>query len=173
MPIFSEEEKLPHSTPPNDPLLTEFVEALATIERNVETYGHACVYNEIAEARPAYAYTVGLQSGGWGELVLTSLQEQESFHLLNHVVARLRDLERAPFDGMVVDKALSVPVVLKALSDEASLRYLKAANFRSHRYGGPYPVDGFQVVLPDTEGKFPWDEDKDPNNFPFALFYSR
>jgi hypothetical protein len=74
------------------------------------------------------------------------------FHTL---VARLKAGERF-MDGQVLQQVLSVPCVIKAVSEKTGYQY--ALNVLLKYKNSAMPVAFQQIVYPDAVGVFPWEE---------------
>lgn len=136
------------------------------IERQVEEAiaqsGHAVIV--IPDGEGQVSYTVGLAEAGWPELVMSGIPGHATL-VLNGVVRVLRESERRPKAGMRIDKAISVPVRLRAV-DGAGLAPI--ARKRAQRMGQAAP-ELLQVTWPDADGYHPGDRRYDDVNLPQAL----
>jgi uncharacterized protein DUF4262 len=120
------------------------------IHRLVEEYGWAVQGVEGDGVHPPWAYTVGLTAAGLPELVVTGLDPEPAAELLNDAARHIR-----LNGGRVPDRYLQLPgsgvagIVTVAVPD-AHLEVAVAL------YGSK--IRALQLVLPDTAGRWPWDE---------------
>lgn len=101
---------------------------------------------------PAFSYTVGLARVGLPELVVFGHGQDCAHDLLNAVAGRLWD--GAPYrDDALVDDVLA----------RGSLMLVRAVDTTRHLVwahelaAGRWPVEAWQLVLPDAEGRWPWE----------------
>lgn len=110
-----------------------------------------------AETSPM-CYTVGLHSLGYPELIMVGLSLDTGQNILNDAAQQVIDSGSARQTGNVFDKVANLPlIVVEVEDDELRSEYTAMA---SHYYGtDPYRLQ--QIVMPDSNGKFPWDEGVD------------
>ena len=130
----------------------------------VEAHGHACIGT--ADMGTPRAYTVGLDQGGWPELVITGLAGQ-GVTVLNDLVLALRGKDRRPHDGIEVAGAVSVPLRLRTVNGGEA--WLKVAADRVNRLRQGARPQVLQVVWPDADGNWPEECDYDDVNLPQPL----
>lgn len=153
----------------NDDWINRF---MVSVDEKIRLYGHSTV-SVLPGKEPddfAYTYTVGMAEKGWPELILTSLHPKTGEMILVEVVKRLRHLNEVPEAGMIVEKALNVPIKLGAVSAIQIPKRFKIAMNRVNQLGLPdEAVTALQAIWPDTEGKFPGDPGYDRENFPQVI----
>jgi len=105
-----------------------------------------------ADEEPAFSYTVGLSRVGLPELVVFGHGQDCAHDLLNAVAGRLWD--GAPYrDDELVDDVL-VRGALMLVRAVDTTRHLVWAHALA---AGRWPVEAWQLVLPDAEGRWPWE----------------
>lgn len=104
---------------------------------------------------PPFAYTVGLtETHGSPELLIFGVRDQVAMPIFHAVVAKLNAGERFR-DGQVLQQVLSVPCVIKAVSEETGYQY--ALNVLLKYKNSAMTVAFQQIVYPDAAGVFPWE----------------
>lgn len=145
-----------------------FVDGFLTkVEANIEKYGHSGIQILGDDPENTFTYTVGLSDVHWPELIIFGIEPNNALSIINSVVSHLRSTETRPTAGMVIDKALSVPVKLGAIPHDEVLEHFKVALRRANEKGSnDEAIAGLQIVWPDTAGLFPGDDGYDSENFP-------
>jgi len=135
-------------------LSTPGAEALTEkLEDIIQRHGHAVVFTEeiTDTARVPMAYTVGLAAAGLAEIVVFGLPSEVSQVLLNDAAQRLRR-DELPVDEKI-ERLASMPVVFKRVPPVAAEQHIMMANNRAGQ-----PVEALQLVWPDQQSRFPWEE---------------
>lgn len=97
-----------------------------------------------------FAYTVGLAGQGLPEFIIFGLPHEVAATLLNLVAAHAKE---APIEtGIRNDILEGYPAWLLPVND--SSEYLTVAAL----YADVDSVAAYQIVFPDMEGRWPWDE---------------
>ncbi|WP_161604969.1 DUF4262 domain-containing protein [Cellulomonas massiliensis] len=127
----------------------------------VARYGWAVQHVLPGADEPAFSYTVGLSRVGLPELVLFGHGPDCAHDLLNAVAGRLWD--GAPYrdDALVDDVLVRGSLMLVRAVD--TTRHLVWAHELA---AGRWPVDAWQLVLPDAEGRWPWEEGSEVAHLP-------
>lgn len=104
------------------------------------------------EPGPAFCYTVGLERAyDHPELYIIGVSVQVSHALLNDLASRIRDGKQyAP--GDVLDDLIQDHTVTLIEADPTGILNVAEA------YQPDRAVRALQVVWPDPEGRFPWDD---------------
>lgn len=118
----------------------------------VRRYGWAVQHVVPGGDEPGFSYTVGLARVGLPELVVFGHGQDCAHDLLNAVAGRLWD--GAPYrdDALVDDVLVRGSLMLVRAVD--TTRHLVWAHELA---AGRWPVDAWQLVLPDAEGRWPWE----------------
>lgn len=143
------------------------------VDDQIARHGHAVVGVTGGADVPAHSYTVGLADVGWPELVLVGMAGEQGRMILNAAVHALRSADRRPQPGLIVDDAVSVPLMLHAVGSSAA-RWTRVAADRRIRLGKPIDGhDAVQVLWPDASGRFPTDDDYDGGGLPMQVVIER
>lgn len=123
----------------------------------IESVGWAVVGVFPTEDQPdaaPFGYTVGLTAHGYPELVIAGLPLQTTHALLNDLAQRVYDkAERFTNGQRVADLVPGYDMVICNGRDTEQIRPTMAYN----RYGtGNVRLQ--QIVWPDREGRFPWED---------------
>ncbi len=111
----------------------------------------------------AFSYTAGLSESNHPELFLDTLNPRQATGILNAVAKLVRADALDPRLGGTFDAEYSCPFAWHGPIDGHHAEVNMAFNL----YGDNVTV--FQVLWPDTSGKFPFDDDYDFENFPQRL----
>lgn len=108
------------------------------------------------EDSPGFHYTVGLTLERHPEIITFGLPYQMGGTILNSVADLLRSGKRIEHGSIRRDVIQNFPVEFVRVDEEQSRDHLTMA----HRLlsGGVTPVVALQMVWPDAQGRFPWDE---------------
>jgi hypothetical protein len=109
------------------------------------------VQHVLGEGRhPGFAYTVGLAKWSLAEVLVYDLSPEDSAHLLNAIARRLVAGARIPDGAFLPDLALGghCPRLFDVVGSSAPV-------FAARNLFGPR-VRARQLVLPDCEGRMPW-----------------
>lgn len=118
----------------------------------------------VPDEKRQISYTAGLSDGGWCELAMSGIPGQ-ALMILNEVVGVLRASDRRPADGMIVEKAVSVPLKLRKVRDTS---IGPVARSREEKAGRKRP-NFIQVLWPDADGYYPDQMEYDDINLPQEL----
>jgi len=108
----------------------------------------------IFDAKPAFAYTVGLHSQNLPELIMVGLPSDVSHGILN-AVGRAATNVGGFMHGNIIEKTSSHPITVIDALDKEEYATQVYAHYRT------WDFKLQQLVVPDTKGRFPWDEDYD------------
>lgn len=110
---------------------------------------------------PPFAYTVGLtERFKRAELLVFGFAHDDSLILLNSIVRRyLRPGFALPLGQPVTRVLDQAPVIVKSISIERARPYARIAIERCGHLDIPCSVQ--QVVVPDPQGRFPWESGYD------------
>lgn len=108
---------------------------------------------------PPYCYTVGLTECGLPELCMTGLPPEVARVILNTAASQARDSgepfyhgQRLSHLGSLLKNNVTLAVVEGLPSEEGVWPGM------AYRFYDPFEVRLQQLVWPDDEGRFPWDE---------------
>lgn len=110
---------------------------------------------------PAFAYTIGLSASfGWPELLCCGLKTDTMAILLNNAVEELRNRSRPPAEGVVLyDVAEGFECRLTGVAAQYHAEHLGYAIwFARYRGENPNDIRCLQMLWPDREGIFPFEE---------------
>lgn len=146
-----------------DPVLTDdefelrVVAYMDTVRQNVQRFG---VHIQGVTDKPQFAYTVGLNDLQRPEVIVFSLPWEGASAILNDIAKRVRDDGWTIPVGEPVEGIVSgFPVVFIQVDQENISKYFGVGR----RYaGGEFTTSPLQLVWPDPNGKFPWDDEWDP-----------
>lgn len=129
-------------------------EYVASTRRNIITHGWVVqgIFDPDGE-RPWWYYTVGLTARGHPEFTLSGPEPRVGQPILNDLAGRVANEGRTYQDGDVVtDLVVGYNVAL--------MRVARFKEFPLSMVEAIYPdraVHALQLVLPDREGRYPWD----------------
>jgi hypothetical protein len=120
----------------------------------VDEHGWALQYVPAAADTPPYAYTVGLGPAGEQELLLYGLPREVSHRLCSEAVGRMRadgGLQPGrPYTEILSGfSAVFLPIPDPRATDEFAV---------VRRLWRGQPFEALQLVWPDRQGRFPWEE---------------
>lgn len=105
---------------------------------------------------PPFAYTAGLSVLGFPELIIVGVPDDVSHPILNNVGRGFVDRSIAAKHGTVMDSVASMDSELFRVSVGAMHQYMSLCRKVSQRKNGGFKA--LQVVWPDEEGLFPWED---------------
>lgn len=108
------------------------------------------VQGVFGEGEPPFAYTVGLTEKQMPELYIFGLPPEVAARTLNDAAQQMLDRGEPFVDDEVVEKVLTIPLVARAASS------LEDVGVARRFYG--HDIDLVQLVWPDPEGRYPWDD---------------
>jgi hypothetical protein len=131
-------------------------------EQHIEEFGHSLigVFGTEEHPGPSFTYSIGLNSVGWPELIMVGMNHYFAGTLINDAVAKYRKMEKPPKAGDVVDDIANLPLLFMECGDWVMEEYTTMAANRAQSRGEP-PVRVLQMVIPDREGLFPWQQGYD------------
>lgn len=122
---------------------------LGIVAEKVAEFGHT--YQHVMDSVPM-TYTVGLTGQGFPELVLFGLPPQTAQAVLGTVVEKVKAGEQFTNGQEMHDVVAGFPVMVIEVADAEELLVAQA-------FVGPdRAVTAWQVVFPDAQGLWPWDE---------------
>lgn len=138
--------------------MSAFDEFRGKIARDVREHGRSVVgvFPDAASPPPngAFAYTIGNSDRGLPELLVVGMFDRDAMWLLNRLSEKMV-ARGGPFaSGEMVDLGGRRAVCVVDAADEVKDLYTFQAT--AWRGGPDYRVQ--QVVVPDPEGRFPWDD---------------
>ncbi|MFC3831331.1 MULTISPECIES: DUF4262 domain-containing protein [Deinococcus] len=131
--------------------------------RNIKQFGWHVVLIPEEDDLPAFAYTIGLQkSYGHPEVIVFGMSLENMHLMLNNVGILARDGHRQ------YDKNPSSEVIE---GYEVAFRTVDQQHYREYLGTGMWFYQGFnfatlQMIWPDREGRFPWDDGFHAANLP-------
>lgn len=142
-------------------------EMLSNIERT--GFSITGVFPTEALEHPPFNYTIGLtKSFGIAEMVVSGVSLQVAGHLFHAIVGLAKAGKMPPLDQPISEIA-NVPVVLKRAELKGLLLERMRGTVAYYRDLG-MTFQAVQMVWPDPQGNFPWDEDYD-GTMPQELLY--
>lgn len=125
------------------------------IDANIKHTGLSIMGVMAGEDSPSFGYTVGLtETCGAPELLMFGLPVRFYGVLMNDIADMLKQ-GKVFKDGDIIDDIANMPCVIKDVPAAAVTEYACAT---IARYRDTTLTPRFQmVVLPDRNGKFPWD----------------
>lgn len=128
--------------------------AAAVLDNIARTGRHIMWVFPDPEGGEVFSYTIGNSLRGLPELLWLGRYDPKTVvWLLNELSERMVRRRGSFRDGEIVDLGGAQPICVVEASDEVKERFtIQVANFAN----GDYSV--LQVVMPDKEGRFPWDD---------------
>ena len=129
---------------------------LVQTEEHVRKFGQSIITTkgESNGHTVTFSYTVGLADVGLPEVIVFGLPGDVACSILNDVAAHAR-AGTLRFDAPM-DNFCNLPVVLKQVAAPLVADYIIQANARAGR-----DLPAVQLVWPDAQGKFPWEDGAD------------
>lgn len=138
---------------------------MVAVKEKIDLYGWMIQMVGAGDGEPQFAYTVGLFSRNFEPEIICFTLPQDTVHGLLNDVARRTSEGLSLKGGMVFDDLANLPMTLIEVDNEKLRDYFGTA---IRFYKGPvFPA--VQLVWPDPEGRFPWDEGYDPEGYPQPL----
>ena len=127
-------------------------------QAHIEKFGISAVHVPAGDGddEPPFAFSIGLfHRLQHPEILIAGWFDQRTQHILLNLAAKLVLEGRALSDGDTADTVLQdLPVTFRRVAKERVPEWLgSACGFYGHDHFG-----ALQCVLPDAEGRFPWDE---------------
>jgi hypothetical protein len=134
----------------------------AQLDRAVDEHGWTAVYVGDYRSAPTWTYTTGFhETLGQPEVIIVDIPQESANRLLWDVFEQLRDQRLRLQDGKVWPEDSERPGVWRQVHRtqlESADGWFTFAMVRSLARGGtPFDFDAFQLVLPDNEGRLPWE----------------
>jgi hypothetical protein len=135
--------------------MTPFDVLKKTHARHIAEHGHALVGVFPSNDTPGqvFTYTIGRALVGDPELILVGLDNRSAAVILNRLV-EVMTANASPWVQGPVGIGGQFPVYLKHTEDFVKDAYTSQAS----NYLEDLPYTVMQVVLCDTQGRFPWDD---------------
>ena len=130
--------------------------AFALARQNITAHGVHINWVGAGGGEPSFAYTVGLAGRDHPELIVFGAGPNDSQWILNNFAFRVRDgVQR--FDVPQVIEDFNDGYAAQLIEVPDSSKHLTLAN-RMYRKGGAPPIRALQVVFPDKDHLWPWEE---------------
>lgn len=123
-----------------------------TIDAGIQVHGHV-VHFTLDDHGVSMAYSVGRAEQGHPEFIVFGLNPKLSFDVVNATIQELDRTNRTPSDGAFVVLNGMQYRFHNAYGAQATHMYQSSA--RLDRIGMHPMFDAFQILWPDTNGKFP------------------
>ncbi|AJF08283.1 hypothetical protein GSUB_17560 (plasmid) [Geoalkalibacter subterraneus] len=111
------------------------------------------VFGDIEKNEPPFSYSVGFSRMGKPEIIVVGLPLEIAQSIINEIGQRFKKTGVFPVAGDIRDDLANLPCTFIALSEQAVKERLRAATALMDP-----PVEALQLIWPDRQGKFPWDE---------------
>ena len=113
------------------------------------------VFSTKDDPGPSFVYTVGLTVLGHPELIIFGLPHNVAGVLLNEMGDQIRKTGRRYVAGELLPDLLDGDYVARLIKVDDTTEHLTLAN---RIYGHGTVIEALQVVWPDKERRYPWDE---------------
>lgn len=126
---------------------------------DIEQYGWAVQVVMETEGEPAFAYTIGLvRNFDHPELIIVGLKYESMFGILDVCGVDVRNGRRFE-DGKVYDDCLEgYAAIFRSVPKFEYRNYIGYACW----FDGSWDIPVLQLIYPDKEGRWPWDEGVTP-----------
>ena len=142
----------------------------ATVEDTIENYGFQIVGILPSEEHEPFAYTVGLREEGLPDVILSGIGEPEKVHNLIWNCVKFMRKNKEGFYG-VTNELANIPLLIARCSGEpAKDLYEERVGIAMQYYGEETPF--VQIIWPDTEGRYPFHQGYNYEEFEQAIFVS-
>ena len=129
--------------------MTDHDKLFSNIDDHIKQYGCSIIATETDGT--SMSYTVGLSDSGLPEILVFGLPPAAAHVILNDAAKLLKE-DKLPLDTPIPELA-SLPFVCKQVPAERGVGYVNVAITRAGK-----PVNLIQLVWPDKDGHFPWQE---------------
>ena len=128
----------------------------------VDTHGWAVqsVFEDVEKGIPSISYTVGLSARGLPEILLMGIDPRTANILLNAAAEKLIGGEFQAQTGAIVNEVANMPLRVKQLTISQFEHFGRMAMLHGENFS--HAVPSFQLVFPDSMGRFPDDPSCDP-----------
>ena len=106
---------------------------------------------------PTFSYTVGMHHHGLPELMIVGIQADLAQVILNNAAKMMFESDKAFEEGKPIYELANFPTIPVYISQE-NINELTCSAIR-HYHHSNYSV--FQMVIPDSNGLFPWQSNFD------------
>lgn len=127
---------------------------LAHIADLIEQHGWASMHVGASEEFPNFTYTIGFSDLNHPEIILTGLAPAVAQGILSGIYHEIKEQGVTFKDGDTVEKLANLPIHFLQVS-EANKRN---TCFLTHDHYGYWNFSVLQMIWPDAEGNFPWNE---------------
>jgi hypothetical protein len=125
------------------------------VDAYVQRYGMTVMSVGGDEARPEWAYTIGLQRRfGHPEVGISGLPTKTAHAILNEIARRVARGEDARTGTLDASTLARLPCAFRSIRGSDLDAHHWAMGLR--HYGGTH-FDALQLVWPDPRGRFPWE----------------
>jgi len=129
---------------------------LDKIDSAIEEQGWAYVMTSQSPGSVPFLYTIGLTEMDLPELVIFGLDQPTARAIAERAMEKLKQLKRSGHpiqDGLIGDQVIAgSPVVFREIPWGKAASYVRVAKARYQR-----KLEVMQIVLPDANGRFPWE----------------
>lgn len=130
--------------------------AKVRIAQDVKKYGFHIAYFERTDYLPGFAYTIGLHEKNHPELIVFGLSQELMGFILNEMGAKILNGEVFEIGRNYDDFIEGYPIQLVKVDKDYYPNYL---GYCSWYNGFSEEYSTYQVIWPDKEGKFPWEDE--------------
>lgn len=131
------------------------------VNQLVNDHGWAVLSVGASPTCPTYTYTIGLTKRGYPDVFVMGLTPSVAQPILNAIAQRILDEEVQPIDGAMIQGAANMALHLKKLESNVASHFALGANRFCKENSFSFEI--LQVMLPDVNHKFPWDDGCDAN----------
>lgn len=123
------------------------------IKKAITEHGFAVI--AVADPAGSFLYTVGFTDMGFPEVIISGLRQDIAHHFLWDIYRTYREGKHYETNTHVVGLA-NLPTVFKTVTDNAAQEFCcQAIYWYEDKLRKPTFI---QLVMPDRDGLFPWDE---------------
>lgn len=131
--------------------------------KEMVSQGHWLVtYVFEAEDSPSFAYTIGLHSHGLPEIIIFCLPMQAAHVIINNVARLMIENKKAFSSGSIIHSVANLPL---AIADAQMGK--EKFTFQATEFYETLSYQLQQLVIPDAQGKFSWDDGYDSERMKF------
>lgn len=127
------------------------------LDRFIDEYGWAVAGVDASDTYPGYAYSVGLAALGHSEIIVFGLSPLAALDMINNVAfLYVNKRIRREAGGSHHNLADNLPITFLQVDADQINEWMPWACEKASK-----DFSALQMICPDTNGKFPWEENCD------------
>lgn len=128
---------------------------IENIEDTIEEHDWAVITVGSGSGNPQFSYTIGLAAMNHPELIIAGISPQISHRLFTDAYNRIKNENLCLVDGSTLTDLATMETRFVKVSDAGK----KTMMVQAYNHYDSWNFEALQLVWPDVEGNFPWDDD--------------